>query len=254
MQKNVIGEDALLFTAARLLEMTDVIIARAFVQFAIPVGVAPTNIRRHRFARQIVWKNSLGSGLNERQAAQPFKQFVRALLCRRRWRRRHRQQFRHQRFGRESHQDTRFERGAMRGSRRFLRELFEQSFDHVGRGFRLKMKLAPLGEYIGDKRERERMPMSEIEHRVVLVGWHFTLEKIVAAFVGAEIAKRQNAQDALQTRIGTPGRRGRIPSGKNQERVRIQLRQKNLAQPGIERREDFVGIHEDDRTRGGSGW
>ena len=77
MKKNEIGKNVLLLVAVRLLQMFDVVRARAFVQLFVPIGIAPAQVGGHGFAREVVRKNAVRACLNERQTAQPFEQFAR---------------------------------------------------------------------------------------------------------------------------------------------------------------------------------
>jgi hypothetical protein len=62
-----------------------------------------------------VRENAVRAGLNERQTAQPFEQFVRV---------RDAEHLGKERLGGQANQDARFERGAVRRSGYFLCELF----------------------------------------------------------------------------------------------------------------------------------
>src|SRR5687767_6405629 len=86
------------------------------------------------------------------------------------------------------------------------------------------------------------MAVGEVEHRLVLPCRDLLLREELPALLRREVAERQRAQQQLPAGVSVPGRAEWIPARQHDERVLAELWQKDIAQPGIQRRQHLEGV------------
>ena len=124
MQVDEVEQGELLLRPLGCLEPLRVEHAGPAMQFGIPFGVAPAQVRDQRLARQVVREQPAWPRLDKRQTAQPFKQFVSIGQT---------HQLGQQGLGGNSHQRAGFQRCPVCRARHLLQELLQQDLDDVGR-------------------------------------------------------------------------------------------------------------------------
>ena len=134
--------------------------------------------------------------------------------------------------------------------RNLLDELLQQRLDDIRSGIRPELEVAPLRERVGDQGERQRMTMREREDPGVLLAWNLAPREITPALLRGQVAQRQGSQPDLPAGILTPFRRRRVAGSEDNERIFRQLGQKDLTEPAIEWREQFIGVDQHDVALG----
>jgi hypothetical protein len=146
-----------------------------------------------------------------------------------------------QRFCREAHQGTGFERGAVVFAGDFVHQVPDKYLHGVQRALgsedagAARVELV-LREQVGHQRKRQRMAVGEVEDGLVLLGRHRAPQQVAAAFLGAEVAQRQRPQQALPARVHLPRHTRSLAPREDHDATVGQLRQKRLAQPAVQRR------------------
>ncbi len=209
------------------------------MELGIAIEVSPTKVGCDRLARELVREDPLARRRDEGELAQPLEDLVRVG---------DREELGQERLGEEADERTGLERRAMSGPRHVLDEALEQRLDQVGRFLRLKDPFGAVGPRIGHQRERERVTVREVDHRVALLGRKLAAREIGETLLRAQIAKRDRAKKRLPSRIGTPRRLRREPARHHHQRVGRKLRQEPLAQPCVERKQCLAGV-EDEHVR-----
>ena len=120
----------------------------------------------------------------------------------------------------------------------------EQLADDVRRGGELRRRALPLREDVDQQRERERMPVGELEHAVVQVVADARGGEQGARVARREVAQRQRAQELAPAGVLAPAASRRLAPGDHHERVLAEAGDELLADPRIEAGRGLVGVEQ----------
>ena len=204
-------------------------------------AVAPAQVGVEDVAGEVVREQPLRALLDEAEPAQPREQLAGVVPAER---------DPEQLLGRHAGVRAGLERRAMAAAGDVGDEPRQQLADDVRRGGELRRRALPLGEDVDQQRERERVPVRELEHAVVQVVADARGGEQGARVGRREVAQRQRAQELTPARILAPAAPGRLAPGDHHERVLAQAGDEPLADPRIEAGRGLVGVEQQHAASG----